>query len=117
VGEEKSTGQQVIRKVKERYSAYDVYDPDNNKIGSVDATYVNESTQREYIAVGGGISSLIPGTSGTHIIPVELCIVDNIRRAIETSTHQDAVKNSPALSGTTDLTPEYEGEIRSYYRL
>ncbi len=116
MGEEISTGQQ-IRKVQQRYSGYDVYDVDNNKIGSVDATYVNESTQQEYIAVGGAISSLMPGTLGTHLIPVELCVVDNTSRIIQASTHQDAVKNSPSLSGTTDLTPEYEAEIRNYYRL
>ena len=116
MGEERNTGQQ-IGKVQQRYSGYDVYDLENNKIGSVDSTYVNESTQQEYIAVGGAISSLIPGASGTHLIPVELCTVDNANRIIQASTHQDAVKNAPSLSGTTDLTPEYEAEIRNYYRL
>ena len=32
-----------LRKVEQRYDGYDVYDIDQDKIGSVDATYVNES--------------------------------------------------------------------------
>jgi hypothetical protein len=55
----------------------DVYDIDQDKIGSVDATYVNESNQREYIAVSGGLSSLLPGTSWSHLIPADLCTINN----------------------------------------
>jgi hypothetical protein len=83
----------------------------------VDATYVNESSQREYIVVSGGLSSLIPGSSGSYLIPVDLCTIDNTQRNIEASTTEDAVKNSPSLSSNTDLTPEYEQEVRKYYRL
>ncbi len=43
-----------LRKVEQRYDGYDVVDIDQDKIGSVDATYVNESNQREYIAVSAG---------------------------------------------------------------
>ncbi|MDP8953236.1 MAG: PRC-barrel domain-containing protein [Actinomycetota bacterium] len=107
----------LFRKLAERYSGYDVYDLDGDKIGSVDATYVNESNQREYIAVSGGLSGLIPGTTGSNLIPVDLCTVDNNRRSIEVSRQKDAVKNAPSLGGTTDLTPEYEAQVRSYYRL
>ncbi len=106
-----------LRKVEQRYDGYDVYDIDQEKIGSVDATYVNESNQREYIAVSGGLSSLLPGTSGSHLIPVDLCTINNNQRSIEASTQKDAVKNSPSLSGNTNLTPEYEEQVRSYYRL
>lgn len=106
-----------LRKVEERYKGYDVYDLDQDKIGSVDATYVDESSQREYIAVSGGLSSLVPGTSGSHLIPMDLCKIDNNQSNIEVSTQKDAVKNSPSLSSNTDLTPEYAAQVRSYYRL
>ena len=106
-----------LRKVEQRYDGYDVLDIDQDKIGSVDATYVNETNQREYIAVSGGLASLVPGTSGSHLIPVDLCTINNNQRRIEVSTQKDAVKNSPSLSGNTDLTPEYEEQVRSYYRL
>ena len=115
MGRERDT--EHLRRVEQRYDGYDVVDIDQDKIGSVDATYVNESNQREYIAVSGGLSSLIPGTSGSHLIPAELCTIDNNRRSIEVSTQKDAVKNSPSLSSNTDLTREYESQVRSYYRL
>jgi hypothetical protein len=115
VGEQRNVG--AFRKVEERYRGYDVVDIDHDKIGSVDATYVNETNQREYIAVSGGLSSLLPGTANSHLIPMDVCTVDNNRRIIEVSLQKDVVENSPSLSGSTELTPEYEEQVRSYYRL
>ncbi len=115
MGEARNAG--LLRKVEERYEGYDVQDVDGDKIGSVDATYVNEDNQREYLAVSGGLSSLIPGTSGSNLIPIEICTVDNNQRVIEVSTQKDAVKNSPSLKGASDLTPEYEAQVRGYYGL
>ncbi len=115
MGEARNTGH--LRKVQERYDGYDVKDIDGDKIGSVDATYVNEGNQREYIAVSGGLSSLVPGTSGSNLIPADMCTIDNSKRVIEVSTQKDAVKNSPSLKGGSDLTPEYESQVRRYYGL
>lgn len=84
--------------------------------GTVDTTYVNEGTQSEYLAVRRGLAGLIPGT-GSSIIPMEVCAVDNTSRTIRASIHQDTVKNSPSLSTSQEMTPEYEGQVRSYYRL
>ena len=115
MGESRNAG--PLRKVEQRYAGFGVQDADGDKIGSVDAAYVNEDNQREYIAVSGGLSSLIPGTSGSHLIPVDICTVDNNREIIEVSTQKDAVKNSPSLKGSSDLTPEYENQVRRYYGL
>jgi hypothetical protein len=115
VGEQRNVG--AFRKVEERYSGYDVVDIDHDKIGSVNATYVNETNQQEYIAVSGGLSSLLPGTANSNLIPMDVCTVDNNQRIIEVSLQKDIVENSPSLSGTTELTPEYEEQVRSYYRL
>ncbi len=115
MGEARNDG--LFRKVEERYSGYNVQDVDGDKIGSVDATYVNEHNQREYIAVSGGLSSMIPGTSGSNLIPADICMIDNSQRIIEVSTQKDAVENSPSLKGASDLTPEYEAQVRSYYGL
>lgn len=105
-----------FRKVDNRYDGYTVLDADGDKIGTVDTTYLNESSQREYLAVKRGLTGLIPGT-GASIIPIDICTVDNTSRTIEASTHKDAVKSSPSLSTGQELTPEYEGQVRSYYRL
>ena len=91
-------------------------DADGRKIGTVDTTYVNEGTQSEYVAVRRGLAGLLPGT-GSSISPIEICAVDNTSKTIQASTHQDAVKNSPSLSSSQEMTPEYEGQVRGYYRL
>ncbi len=105
-----------FRELKERHENYTVYDVDGDKIGTVATTYVNEANQREYVAVSAGLSGLIPGSKAS-LIPLDLCTVDNNQRAIAVSTDKDAVKNAPALGGNTDLTPEYEAQVRNYYRL
>jgi hypothetical protein len=115
VGEARDAG--LLRKVEERYSGYDVQDLDGDKVGSVDAAYVNEDNQQEYIAVSGGVSSLLPGTSGSYIIPVDICTVDNNQGVIQVNAQKDAVKNSPSLQGGSDPTPEYAAQVRSYYGL
>jgi hypothetical protein len=43
-----------LRKVGDRYDGYTVVDADGEKIGTVDATYVDETSQREYVAVRRG---------------------------------------------------------------
>jgi hypothetical protein len=111
-----SRGTGSFRRVDDRYDGYSVVDADGDKIGTVDTTYVDEANQREYVAVRRGLAGLIPGT-GSSIIPMDLCAVDNTSRTIQASTHKDAVKNSPSLSTNQELTSEYEGQIRSYYRL
>ena len=105
-----------FRQVEGRYDGYSVVDADGDKIGTVDTTYVNEAGQREYIAVRRGLAGLIPGT-GSSIIPMDIWAVDNTSRTVRVSTHKDTVKNSPPLSTNQQLTPEYEGQVRSYYRL
>ena len=105
-----------FRQVEGRYDGYSVVDADGDKIGTVDTTYVNEAGQREYIAVRRGLAGLIPGT-GSSIIPMDIWAVDNTSRTVQVSTHKDTVKNSPSLSTNQQLTPEYEGQVRSYYRL
>ena len=94
----------------------DLVDADGGKIGTVDTTYVNEATQSEYVAVRRGLAGLIPGT-GSSIIPMDICAVDDTSRTIRASTHQDALKNSRSLSTSQAMTPEYEGQVRGYYRL
>ena len=111
-----SRGTGGFRSVADRYDGYTVVDADGGKIGTVDTTYVNEGTQKEYVAVRRGLAGLIPGT-GSSIIPMAICAVVNTSRTIQASTHQDAVKNSPSLSTSQEMTPEYEGQVRSYYRL
>ena len=70
-----------FRRVEDRYNRYDVVDLDGDKIGTVDHTYVSESDQREYVVVSRGLPGLLPGT-GSSIIPLDECAVDNTSRTI-----------------------------------
>ena len=105
-----------FRKLQDRYAGYDVTDADGDKIGTVDTTYVNEVDQREYVAVSGGLTGLIP-RARSSVILLGICTVVNNRRAIQASTHKDTVKNSPSLSTSQEITPGYEAQVRNYYRL
>ena len=44
-------------------------------------------------------------------------MMNNTNTTLQSSTHKDTVKNSPSLSTNQEMTPEYEGQVRSYYRL
>jgi hypothetical protein len=43
--------------------------------------------------------------------------VDNNTKTIEVSADKDVIKNSPSLGSGEEMTPEYETQVRSYYRL
>ena len=105
-----------FRRVEDRYNRYDVVDLDGDKIGTVDHTYVSESDQREYVAVSRGLTGLLPGTRSS-IIPLEVYAVDNTSRTIQVNAEKDLVKNSPSLGSGDEMSPEYESQVRSYYRL
>jgi PRC-barrel domain len=105
-----------FRRVQDRYNRYNVVDADGDKIGTVDHTYVNEADQHEYIAVSRGLAGLLPGT-GSSIIPLDVCAVDNTSRTIQVNVEKEIVKNSPSLGIGHEINPEYETQVRSYYRL
>ncbi len=91
-------------------------DLDGDKIGTVDRTYVSESDQQEYVAVSRGLAGLLPG-AGSSIIPLDVCTVDNTSRTIQDNAEKEVVKNSPSLGTSDEMSPEYESQVRSYYRL
>ena len=75
-----------------------VVDRAGEKIGSVEAAFLDERDQHEYVAVRRGLAGLIPGT-GSTLIPMDLADrVDNNRRTIEVSADKDEVKDSPSAN-------------------
>jgi len=105
-----------FRRVDDRYDGYTVVDADGDRIGKVDTTFVNEAGQQEYVAVRRGLAGLIPGT-GSSVIPMDVCAVDNTSKTIQVSANKDIVKNSPSLGTNEEMMPEHETQVRSYYRL
>jgi hypothetical protein len=109
-------GARELTKMEEMYSRYDVVDRNGDKIGTVDAAYIDERDQHEYVAVSRGVVGLIPGT-GSSLIPLDISRVDNNRRTIEVSVEKDMVKDSTSVDTGKPLSSEQASQVRGYYRL
>jgi uncharacterized protein (TIGR02271 family) len=98
--------------LEERYSGYEVYDRDGEKIGKVDDLFVDEDDQPEYIGVKTGFL----GTRST-LVPMEALRVDQRRLVVEVSQPKSMVKEGPAFNDDEEITPEYEERVREHYGL
>ena len=78
--------------VEERYSDYEVYDKNYQKIGKVDDLFVDDNDQPEYIGVKMGFL----GTTSA-LIPVELVRVNDKRKLLEVAADKETVKGAPNL--------------------
>src|SRR5919112_969643 len=96
--------------VEERYSDYEVYDKNYQKIGKVDDLFVDENDQPEYIGVKMGFL----GTTST-LIPVELVRVNDKRKLLEVAADKETVKGGPTFGDDRDITAEFERRGRRYY--
>src|SRR5918999_2175730 len=99
--------------IEDQYAGYEVYDPNDEKIGKVDDLFINESDQPEYIGVKMGFL----GLEGTSLIPWELTRVDEQGHRIEVSVDKAQVKEGPSFNDDRDITPEYEEQVYSHYGL
>jgi len=98
--------------IEDRYASYTVYDPDGDKIGKVDDLFVDENDQPEYIGVKMGLL----GTRST-LIPWELVEVRDTESTLIVSADDAHVKDGPTFDDDQDITPDFEGEVHSYYGL
>jgi uncharacterized protein (TIGR02271 family) len=99
--------------VLERYSGYEVYDRDGDKIGKVDELFLDENDRAEYLGVKRGFL----GLEGTSLIPWEAARVNEDERRIEISAEKETVKNGPSYDNDQEITPEYEERVHSHYGL
>src|ERR687895_1994875 len=99
--------------IEDQYAGYEVYDPNDEKIGKVDDLFINESDQPEYIGVKKGFL----GLEGTNLIPWELTRVNEEGHRIEVSVDKAQVKEGPSFDDDEDITPEYEERVYSHYGL
>jgi uncharacterized protein (TIGR02271 family) len=99
--------------IEDRFSGYEVYDRDGDKIGKVDDLFVDQGDEPEYIGVKMGFL----GTSST-LIPWDLVSrVDEEDSRIEVSAEKSKAKDGPTFDNDQDITPDYEREVRDYYGL
>jgi hypothetical protein len=106
-----------FRRLQERHAHYHVVDRDGDKIGTVEAAFVDEDNQREYLEVKGGLLGRALGT-GSFLVPMELCTVNDDERIIRVSADKEKVKVSPPLDAAAEVvTREHESIIRGHYGL
>jgi uncharacterized protein (TIGR02271 family) len=97
---------------EDRFAGYEVYDQAGEKIGKVDDLFVDENDNPEYIGVEMGFL----GTRST-LIPWQLATVDEANGRINVSVDKETAKNGPTFDDDRDITPAFENEVYSYYRL
>src|ERR671913_237194 len=99
--------------VEDRFAGYTVYDPAREKIGKVDDLFLDESDSPEYIGVKMGFL----GTRSTLIPWDVVSTTDDEGRTITVAIDKDAAKNGPTFDDDMEITPDFEGEVHSYYGL
>jgi uncharacterized protein (TIGR02271 family) len=98
--------------IEDRFSGYEVYDPNGEKIGKVDDLFVDENDNPEYVGVKTGFL----GTRST-LIPIDTITVDESAGRLVTSADKETVKNGPTFDDDREITPDFENEVYSYYGL
>jgi uncharacterized protein (TIGR02271 family) len=99
--------------VEDRYAGYEVYDRSGENIGKVDDLFLDETDSPEYIGVKMGFL----GTRSTLIPWDAVSTADDEGRTITVDTDKDKAKNGPAFDDDSEITPEFEREVHSYYGL
>jgi uncharacterized protein (TIGR02271 family) len=98
--------------IEDQYAGYTVVDEGGSKIGKVDDLFLDENDQPEYFGVKMGFL----GTNST-LIPADITTINNEQGFIEISQLKSTVQDGPAFDDDSEITPEYENEVRSYYGL
>jgi uncharacterized protein (TIGR02271 family) len=98
--------------LEERYAGFNVYDPNNERIGKVDDLFLDENDRLEYIGVKMGFL----GAEST-LIPADIATFDEEQRRVQISQQKSVVKDGPSFNDDQEITPEYEKEVRAYYGL
>ena len=102
---------------EDRYAGYHVVDRTDDKVGTVEALFLDKDNGRELVEVERGLLGRALGT-GAILIPMEICTVDNDERIIRVSADKDALKHSPALDAAADVvTRGHEAVVRARFGL
>ena len=99
-----------LAELEERYTGYEVYDRDSEKIGRVDDLFVDKNDRLEYIGVKIGLLR-----TRSILIPMDAAQVNEQRRVIEVSQPKSMVEEGPTFDDVEEITPEFEERVRNYY--
>jgi uncharacterized protein (TIGR02271 family) len=109
---EREQGTDRITVPEGHFAGYDVYDQNRQRIGEVEALFLDENDQPEYIGVKIGVL----GTQST-LIPMAITTVDEEAGRIVVPADKDIVIDGPTFDEDHEITPEDEDRVRSYYGL
>jgi uncharacterized protein (TIGR02271 family) len=96
---------------EERYADYDVHDRDGERLGHVDALFIDEDDRPEYIGVKMGLL----GTRSTLLPWATVTRADEEGGYLEVDVDKETAANGPAFEDDQEITPELERQVRSYY--
>jgi uncharacterized protein (TIGR02271 family) len=94
------------------FAGYEVYDRNRQRIGEVEALFLDENDQPEYIGVAMGVL----GTQST-LIPMGIATVDKEVGRIVVLADKETVMGGPTFDEDREFTSEYDDRVRSYYGL
>jgi len=97
---------------EEQYVGFEVYDQDGERISELDALFVDENDQPEYVGVRTS-----PSTTRSALIPADIVTVDDRLRRMVVSRPRSVVEAGPNLGYDEEVTPELEQRVRSHYGL
>ncbi len=96
--------------LQERFTGYEVYDVNGERIGKIDYLFVDENDQLEYIGVKTGVLG-----AKAILIPMAVVRVDDERRIAEVNAVKTMIEEGPAFGSDEEITPEFEWQIHNYY--
>jgi uncharacterized protein (TIGR02271 family) len=94
------------------FAGYEVYDRNRQRIGEVEALFLDENDQPEYIGVAMGVL----GTQST-LIPMGIATVDKEVGRIVVLADKETVMGGPTFDEDREFTSEYDDRVRSHYGL
>jgi uncharacterized protein (TIGR02271 family) len=96
---------------EERYANYEVHDRDGERLGHVDALFIDEDDRPEYIGIKMGLL----GTRSTLIPWATVTRADEEGGYLEVGVDKETAASGPAFADDQEITPEQERQVRGHY--
>lgn len=96
----------------ERYSGYEVYDNEGERIGKLDDLFVDENDDLEYVGVRSGLSD-----ARSALIPAAVVTIDDKLRRMVVPCARSVVAGGPSLGNDEEVTPDFEERVHDHYGL
>jgi uncharacterized protein (TIGR02271 family) len=105
--------EQKVEIPEERYAGYEIYSQDGERLGKLDALFVDENDNPEYVGVRIDPS----GPTSFVLVPAEVITVEDAVRRMVVSCPKGLVEAAPSLGEGEQLGPGLEERARAHYGL